>query len=207
MHESHWQLRAFRLGAKVTWAMAAASILYAATTWSHPHRGVMLAITLAAALDGALVWRLTGRGAAPGGRVDALMLGWNASHVAAAVVMSALDGGLASPYVSIFFISVGYAAVSLPRRHVCAIAALDVAGLATVVAFGGTHGVQSAALWIGGLVVTAGVCASIADDRLRHVLALDDAREEMLRRLARVVEYRDTDTGGHVERIGEYCAL
>src|SRR4051794_33764130 len=96
--DTHWQLRAFRLGAKVTWATAVASLIYAATTWSHPHRGVLVAITLAAALDAVVVWRLTGDAAGPGRRVDPLMLAWNAAHVAAAVVMSALDGGVTRPY-------------------------------------------------------------------------------------------------------------
>src|SRR3954453_19889332 len=146
--DSHWQLRAFRMGAKVTWAMAAASLLYAATTWSHPHRAVLVAITLAAAVDGGVVWRLARGAEAPGRRVDGLLVAWNAAHVAAAIVMSALDGGIGSPYVSIFFISVGFAAVSLPRRRVWVIAALDVAGLVAVAALGGTHGAQSAALWV-----------------------------------------------------------
>jgi putative two-component system response regulator len=33
------------------------------------------------------------------------------------------------------------------------------------------------------------------------------AREEEIRRLAVVVEYRDTDTGGHIERMADYAAL
>src|SRR4051794_27760871 len=99
--DDHWQLRAFRLGAKVTWAMAAASLLYAATTWSQPHRPILLAITLAAPLDGAVVWRLTRGAAASSRRFDAAMLAWNAAHISATVVMSALDGGMTSPYISI----------------------------------------------------------------------------------------------------------
>ena len=206
--DQHWQIRAFRLGAKVTWATAAASVLYAAATWAHPHRAALLAVTLAAALDGFVVWRATGHDATPGRRMDGLMMAWNGAHVAAAVLMSLLDGGITSPYVSIFFISVGFAAVSLPRRRVWLMAGLDVAGLVAVVTLaGGTPNVAPAALWVAGLVVTAGVCASIAEDRLRRARELDEAREEMLRRLARVVEYRDTDTGGHVERIGDYCAF
>ena len=85
--DTHWQLRAFRLGAKVTWAMAAASLLYAATTWSHPHRALLLVITLGAAIDGAVVWRVTS--GAEGRRVDGLLMAWNAAHVAAAASKSA----------------------------------------------------------------------------------------------------------------------
>src|SRR3954466_6321793 len=98
--DAHWQLRAFRLGARVTWAMAVASLLYTATTWSQPHRSVLVAITLPAALDRGGGRRAPPR-AAPGGGAggppppaaagrgrgaEAMMLGWNASHVAAALV-------------------------------------------------------------------------------------------------------------------------
>src|SRR5262249_34562253 len=44
--------------------------------------------------------------------------------------------------------------------------------------------------------------------RLRQSqLDLTVAHEEVIRRLSFAVEFRDTDTGRHVERMGRYCAL
>jgi putative two-component system response regulator len=36
---------------------------------------------------------------------------------------------------------------------------------------------------------------------------LQESREETIQRLSRAVEYRDTETGGHIERMSRYCAL
>jgi putative two-component system response regulator len=70
---------------------------------------------------------------------------------------------------------------------------------------GGWH--APSVLWGGTLVVIAGVCATIAQHRTTRTDELRDAREEIPRRLARVVEYRDNDTGGHIERMAEYSGL
>jgi putative two-component system response regulator len=76
------------------------------------------------------------------------------------------------------------------------------------VAHAGTTQEQAVAvMWAGALVVLAGVCATIAQHRARRIAQLRQAKEEVARRLARVVEYRDDDTGGHIERMAEYARL
>ena len=42
-------------------------------------------------------------------------------------------------------------------------------------------------------------------ERSRHELRV--SREETIRRLSRAVEYRDEETGGHIERMSRYCGL
>lgn len=42
-------------------------------------------------------------------------------------------------------------------------------------------------------------------ERSRHELRT--SREETIRRLSRAVEYRDEETGGHIERMSRYCGL
>ena len=55
-------------------------------------------------------------------------------------------------------------------------------------------------------IAAAALCAAVAGERSGR-LDLQGSREEMLRRLARVVEFRDSDTGGHVERMSAYAAV
>ena len=100
-----------------------------------------------------------------------------------------------------FFVSVSFAAVSLPHRAVVAIAASDIGALLLVAALSGNWP-ESMMFIAVSLTVTAAVCTSIAGDRWQRSAALQDAKEEMLRRLARVIEYRDNETGEHVERMG-----
>jgi len=106
----------------------------------------------------------------------------------------------------VFFVSVSFAAVSLPRGAVAVIAAADIVALALVAAFAGGWP-PSLIFTATSLIVSAAVCASIAGDRWQRNEALQEAKEEMLRRLARVIEYRDNDTGEHVERMSAYCAI
>jgi putative two-component system response regulator len=55
------------------------------------------------------------------------------------------------------------------------------------------------------------VAHAIEERHLRHQkrdaeAALDTAWKDSLRRMAHAVEYRDPDTGGHIERMSHYCA-
>jgi hypothetical protein len=192
-----------------TWAVAAFSFVYLALSWDGPNREVIVAIVAAASVEAFVIDLLTPRLIVD--RVyEPFLTAWNTTHIVVGAVLCHLDGGPASPFAGIFFISVAFAAGGLPRPRVMIIAALNmVAILAVVLAHVGRTGEWHAAsvLWGGTLVVIAGVCATIAQHRTRRTAELRDAREEIPRRLARVVEYRDSDTGGHIERMAEYSGL
>ncbi|MBI5103385.1 MAG: HD domain-containing protein [Solirubrobacterales bacterium] len=205
------RVRVFRTGVGVTWTVALAAIAYLALTWdAGSNRGWLVALCGLAIADGAVAAVLPHRRIAESGPFDRLIVTWSCWHIAAAVVACMLDGGLSSPFLSVLFCTMAYAAVTLPPRPLVLVGAVDVAALALISALD-AHGsrawspavVMSAA----GLLVTAGVCAAISDDRGRRIAALRDAKEEVLRRLAVVVEFRDNETGGHVERMSEYCAI
>ena len=202
------RLKVITAGCLITWATAAAAIAYLLLTPELAHRGTMLAVVALAAIDGGAMWALRGR-VARARRFETIVAGWNVAHVAAAAAMCALDGGMTSPFAAIFFLSVAYAAVALPTRAVVAVATSDVAAVFVVSAVARDASSAWAAdlMWAAALVVTAAVCAVIAEDRAGRLLALRDANEEMLRQLARVVEFRDDETACHVERMSAYTEL
>jgi putative two-component system response regulator len=50
-------------------------------------------------------------------------------------------------------------------------------------------------------------CAGLADEVLAATRELLDREEEIIYRLSRAAEYRDTDTGAHIARMASYCRL
>ncbi|MEA2481662.1 MAG: hypothetical protein QOJ07_3584, partial [Thermoleophilaceae bacterium] len=201
-YELEFRLRVIRDGIRVTAALAAAGALYLLLTWDQPHRPVLMAVCALAALDALAISRLPHRRILEAGRGDALLGVWNVLHIAVTTVICGLDGGDASPFRTLFFICTAFAAISLPPRLITVVATLNVVALIAVA--GPT---AETLYWSIALLVTGAVCWSISADRGRRVAEVQDANEAMLRRLARVVEYRDSETGNHVERMGTVCGI
>ena len=198
-------LRIVRVGVVVTLGLAVASTSYTLLTWSEPDRAVLLAISLVAFCDAIVIYLLR-RPISASPHVDALFAAWNAAHIGAAGLAAYVDGGVESPYVTVLFVSVAFAAVTLPRVYLTAIAALDVLVLFVIAT--AEHSWPASLLFRAPALVAVGfVCSVVADERHARLVALEDARSEMLQRLARVIEFRDLATGTHVERMSEYAVL
>jgi HD-GYP domain-containing protein (c-di-GMP phosphodiesterase class II) len=200
-----FRLRVVMVGSGVTVGLGAAGFIYALLTWGQPHRALLSLICLAAAADGITIALLRHRIAASR-YVEVIFFGWNVAHVIAAGVACYVDGGPSSPFVMVLFVSIAFAAVSLARTYVWAIAMVD---LATLLVLAETTASWHPGLipWGAALVAVGFVGAAVAGEQHSRLVAIEDARTEMLRRLARVIDYRDLDTGSHVERMAEYCAL
>lgn len=200
----------FRIGLKVGWPLIVAASLYVALTWHEPHRGVMAVLVGVGAVMAAAVLLPQLRRLIERGNADVLMTSWCCAFVALATTLCLLDRELASPFVGVFFVSVAFAAISLPKRLVIFVSALNVLALGLVgldqVLDGGTS-ISALVLWAAGLIATALVGSGVSTDRAERAGALRQSQEEIVHRLARVVEFRDSDTGGHVERMSRYSAL
>ena len=117
--EVAFRLTSIRAGVRVTLALAAAAAAYLLATPGGPHRVVLLAIPVLAALDAVVISRLPADLIARTERhYVRLIVGWNLSHSVAVALACTLDGGIHSPLAAIFFISVAFAAASLPPRPV-----------------------------------------------------------------------------------------
>lgn len=204
--ELGFRLRTVNAGVLVTLAMVAAIVTYAALTPASPHRPALIAVALGGALCAAAVRGLPHRRLMVAGRHDVLLGAWNVCNVALAAICAILDGGPTSPYVLILFVSVAFAAASLPRRAVAMIACLNLAALMIVASVSG-HWPAVLVMWAVALCVVAAVGTLIAGERWQRGLAVQSAQHELLERLARMVEYRDGDTGGHVVQMSEYASI
>jgi len=198
----------FRLGLKVGWPLILAALAYAVLTFGRPHRVAILALILVGTALAASVVLSPLRRRLEKGNTDALMTLWCASFIGLATALCLLDAGLQSPFVAVFFVSVAFAAAALPIRRVAVIAAANLLALCGIGLYeSADHSVYALVLWAAGVGATALVGASVSRDRTQRNQALRDSQEEIVRRLARVVEFRDNDTGGHVERMSLYSML
>jgi HD domain len=206
----HAEVPDFRLGLKVGWPLILAALGYVALTPDRSHRvaitGLILVGTaLAAAVAPSPLRRLIERGNA-----DAHMTLWCTSFVALGTALCLLDADLQSPFVAIFFVSVAFAAAAFPIRRVGVIAGLNLVALCLIgvdEGVGDGRNVYALVLWVAGVGATALVGAAVSRDRAQRTQALRGSQEEIVHRLARVVEFRDNDTGEHVERMSLFSML
>jgi HD-GYP domain-containing protein (c-di-GMP phosphodiesterase class II) len=201
------RMSGIRAGVRVTLLLAVAAGAYLLATPHEPHRVALSMVPLFAAVDAIVIAFLPERLMARTERqYTRFIMCWNLSHSGAAVVACLLDGGTSSPFAAVFFISVAFAAACLRPRPVTAIAVADVAALAIVAAASGSW--HAGLIFdIPGLVAIAALCTSIAHSRANGLAELQLANEGMFQRLARVIEYRDNETGEHTERMSAYCAV
>jgi hypothetical protein len=200
-----FRMRVLNVGCGVTIGLGAAGLIYSLLTWSEPHRGGLALISIAAAADGIVIGLLR-RAIAASPFVDVVFFCWNVAHVIASGVASYLDGGTQSPFITVLFVSIMFAAVSLGRTYVWGLTLVDVATLLAVAL--ASNSWNASLIVFGASLVAVGVVgAAVAGEQHARLVAVQEARTEMLRRLARVIEFRDTDTGAHVERMAEYCGL
>jgi hypothetical protein len=204
--ERRFRLRVIGIGLRVTLVLCVAAMAYVALTPQGPHRRALLAIVAITAIHAGIVSLLPHERIIVSMRRDPLLLAaGNALIIVSTAISCLLDRQPLSPFSAIYFVSVAFAAVSLPRRMVRLVAAGDVIALLAPAAVL-NQWPPALALVAPALIATAAVCADIAGDRARRSVALDETTAEMLQRIARVVEFRDRDTGAHVGRMSEDSA-
>lgn len=200
----------FRLGFTAGCPLIVAALGYCLLTLGHPHRPLLIGLIAGGALLAVSVVVSPMLNWIQRRNVLVVMTAWCASFIVLAVVLADLDNGLTSPFVVVFFVSVAFAAAALPRRQVLFISALNLVGLGLVGLDSATDsatGIGRLFLLAAGVIATALVSTALSGDRHRRTAALRRSQEEIVHRLARVVEFRDNETGGHVERMSRYCML
>jgi len=199
------RIKSVRSGVHVTLALAAAATAYLISTPHGPHRLLLALMPMLATLDAGVIAILAERIAKSERRFVWVVGIWNLAHSAIAVAVCLLDGAH-SPFMAIFFISVAFAALSLPPRPVAVIASADVLGMAAMAVFADRWG-ASLLFLLPALAAIAALGTSIANARARDFAELQLAKEGMLHRVARLIEYRDNETGEHTERMSAYCGV
>lgn len=146
-------------GIAATLLVAAAAVPYLVATWDQPHRGAILVLVVVAGA-GTVPFLFVRREVVLSERLrDPFFMLWSAADVAIVASISALDGGVESPFTVLLFLTQAFASVFYPVRLVVAAACLNLAGLAAIAMFGDVREV-TATLFVGAaLIGTSLLCA------------------------------------------------
>jgi diguanylate cyclase (GGDEF)-like protein len=102
------------IGVGVTYATVAALAVWVATTWSAPHRVLIVVLLVLAALSATAI------ALAPTERIvrsrwrEVFFLAWSMGDVVLVTVLAAADGGARSPTTLMYFLTLVFAATSYP---------------------------------------------------------------------------------------------
>ncbi|MCW2990681.1 MAG: Response regulator [Solirubrobacterales bacterium] len=197
---------AVRAGCRITVLLAISGLAYTLSHPEEPHRWALVAIMVVAGLDGVVMGRVMPHPRVlAAGRLPHVLMAWNLIHVVAIATCAALDGGLSSPFVAMFFVSIVFAALTLPSVSLLVVAFADAVALFVVGAeFGGD---QLLAIYVPCVFIIGLLSATIAGELHRRIAAVEAAQAETIEKLARAVEFRDASTGGHIDRMAAYARI
>jgi len=161
-----------RFAVWITIAVCSISAVYLFSTWTEPHRPLILALVgmaggtavVAGLLDAERVVRSRWR--------EHFFVGWSILDIAFVALIETLDGGAGSPVTLIYFLPLVFAALSYPLPAVIAITVVD---LGTCTAVGAlVHGTDFTYLWFFAAVLacTGALCLWHARNGDRHRMEL-----------------------------------
>jgi diguanylate cyclase (GGDEF)-like protein len=124
-----FRLRNVRAGVALSVFCCSYLLVYAAITWSHPHRDVLLGLAIQSIVTSLAILRLPLHGVMrhPFWR-EAFFMGWSALLIVFVTVIVLVDGGVSSPVAAVYFLPLVFAALSYPVKSMIAVAVLDIVG-------------------------------------------------------------------------------
>jgi diguanylate cyclase (GGDEF)-like protein/PAS domain S-box-containing protein len=120
----------------MTFGVSGLGCLYAALTWSRPHRFELVALFLISAISAVFVYRLRQKIVRSRWR-EAFFLNWTLSDFVMLVAGTLADGGTHSPLVLVFFIPVVFSATSYPLASVVAVGSVSIVSFLAVALIAG----------------------------------------------------------------------
>lgn len=171
----------------VVYLMAiAAGLVYAAATPDRPNRGPLLLVGAAALVSAAAFVPARGR-IAHSPRMFTILLARSSMSFVFVGGVAHLDGGVKSPFMSLLFVSVLFAAMTYPPRIVgvtAILATLVVAVVALTTAVGPNAGTAAEEVMFAAMVITAGVMSVLAARTLERHHAAQQTLTQQLDELA-----------------------
>jgi diguanylate cyclase (GGDEF)-like protein len=166
------------IGVGLTYATVASFAGWVVATWGAPHRGLIVAMLVLAAVTATCVAALPHERLLRSRWREPFFVGWSFAYVAVITVIAAADGGARSPVTLIFFLTLVFAALSYPFWLVVLVSAADVgAFLLLAIAFPTvepTATVSPSSIWLFAtcLTLVALMCIWQSRVNVRHLRRL-----------------------------------
>jgi diguanylate cyclase (GGDEF)-like protein/PAS domain S-box-containing protein len=158
----------------MTFGVSGLGCLYAALTWSRPHRLDLVALFVISAISAVIVYRLRRRIVRSRWR-EAFFLNWTLSDFAMLVAGTLADGGTHSPLVLVFFIPVVFSATSYPLASVVAVGSVSIVSFLAVALIAGGASLPYQVSFAFALFCTGAMSAWQAQNHKRQNRALATA--------------------------------
>jgi diguanylate cyclase (GGDEF)-like protein len=132
--EDRLRLAMVRVGVWMTVIVVIGAVAYALATWNRPHRDVVMAASVFAVLSIFVVTLLPTERIVRSRWREPFFVIWSIADIVLVAVITAADGGTASPYTILFVLPLLFGALSYPLRTTILVGILDVAAF-LIVAF------------------------------------------------------------------------
>jgi diguanylate cyclase (GGDEF)-like protein/PAS domain S-box-containing protein len=158
----------------MTFGVSGLGCLYAALTWSRPHRFELVALFVISAISAIVVYQLRQQIVRSRWR-EAFFLNWTLSDFAMLVAGTLADGGTHSPLVLVFFIPVVFSATSYPLASVVAVGSVSIISFLSVALIAGGASLSYQVSFAFALFCTGAMSAWQAQNHKRQNRALATA--------------------------------
>jgi hypothetical protein len=157
---SGFRLRNVRAGVALSVFCCTYLLGYCVVTWSHPHRGVLLALVMSSIVSSLLMLLLPLEPVMRHPRRrEAFFMGWSTLLIVFVTIIVLFDGGVSSPIAAVYFLPLVFAALSYPVRSMIAVSVIDVtAYLLAALAVGGVSTTEMTVVALT-LVCASWICA------------------------------------------------
>ena len=175
--ESRLRAASIEIGFWLTIVVCIASFGYAAVTWDQPNRPLLLAIFTVAFIAALVIKALPADAIVHSRFREAFFVTWSALDIALIGLVTGLDGGVTSPFATLWFLTLIFAAISYPFASMLVASVLNMLGFATVAVVAGDPPVDYVWFMLASLAFACGMCAWQAN---KH-----DVQREHLARVSR----------------------
>jgi len=135
------------------------SFVYALLTWDQPNRALITVIFIVALVAVVGIKSIPADAIVHSRFREAFFVTWSALDIALIGLVTGLDGGVTSPFATLWFLTLIFAAISYPFASMLAASVLNLLAFGIVAAVAGDPTVDYAGFMLASLAFACGMCA------------------------------------------------
>jgi diguanylate cyclase (GGDEF)-like protein/putative nucleotidyltransferase with HDIG domain len=157
--ESRLRTSTIEIGLWLTLLVCLSSFVYILLTWDQPNRDLITVVFVIAVIAAFVIKAVPADAIVHSRFCEAFFVTWSALDIALIAFVTALDGGVTSPFATLWFLTLIFAAISYPFASMLAASALNLLGFAIVAAVVGDTPLDYAGFVLASLALACAMCA------------------------------------------------